>query len=158
MRRCLSQRQQCKQPHGLLPYFDFFMFFIFQVLHTLKDAGQFKTLSFFFIRLKVIHYYLKKLKMLFHLGDSSSLAVLECLRKTCELYGDHFILVQYLPYCLELASLCRRKVSQNLEGGLLGSLAVVHSVIPLLSDSILMKVGSPDFEEPQRIDFPCFYI
>ena len=129
----------------ILIFFLCFSFFKFYILRGLKDAGQFKTLSFFFIRLKVIQFYLKKLKMLFHLGDSSSLAVLECLRKTCELYGDHFILVQYLPYCLELASLCRRKVSQNLEGGLLGSLAVVHSVIPLLSDSILMKVGSPDF-------------
>ena len=78
---------------------------------------------------------------LFNSGDSLSLAVLECLRKTCELYGDHFILVQYLPYCWDLASLCRRKVSPNLEGGLLGALAVIHSVIPLLSDSILMKVS-----------------
>lgn len=72
-------------------------------------------------------------------GDSLSVSVLECLRCVAELYGDHVVLVQYLPYCWELAGLCRRKVTQNLEGGLLGSLAVLHSVIPLLSDSILMK-------------------
>ena len=35
----------------------------------------------------------------------------------------------------------RRKVSPNLEGGLLGSLSVLQTVIPLLSDSILMKVS-----------------
>ncbi len=73
-------------------------------------------------------------------GDSLSLSVLECLRKIAELYGDHFILVQYLPWCWDLAGLCRRKITPNLEGGLLGALAVLHSVIPLLSDSILMKV------------------
>lgn len=64
------------------------------------------------------------------------------MRKIAELYGDHFILVQYLPFCWDLAGLCRRKISPNLEGGLLGCLAVLHSSIPILSDSVLMKVGS----------------
>ena len=76
-----------------------------------------------------------------YLGDLLSRPLLECLVKIAELYGEHFILIQYMPYCWDLAGLCKRKVSQNLEGGLLGSLAVLHAIIPLLSDSVLMKVS-----------------
>jgi len=72
-------------------------------------------------------------------GDILSRPLLDSLVKIAELYGEHFILIQYMPYCWDLAGLCKRKVSQNLEGGLLGSLAVLHAIIPLLSDSILMK-------------------
>ena len=43
-----------------------------------------------------------------HLGDSLSVGVVECLRKVAELYGEHFILLQYLPFCWDLAGLCRR--------------------------------------------------
>ena len=76
-----------------------------------------------------------------YLGDLLSRPLLDCLVKIAELYGEHFILIQYMPYCWDLAGLCKRKVSQNLEGGLLGSLAVLHAIIPLLSDSVLMKVN-----------------
>ena len=72
-------------------------------------------------------------------GDLAAGPVLDCLAFMASLYGDQVILVQYLPYSWDLVTQCRRRVNANLEGGLLGCLSMVHTIVPLLSDSLLMN-------------------
>jgi len=72
-------------------------------------------------------------------GDIAAGPVLDCLAHLAGLYGDQVILVQYLPYSWDLISLCRKRVNSNLEGGLLGCLAMIHTIIPMLTDTIIMK-------------------
>ena len=77
-------------------------------------------------------------------GDVLADKVLESLTGLVSLYGEQLILLQYLPYAWDLISLCRKrrgeKLTPNLEGGLLGCMALVHHVIPYLSsDSVLMN-------------------
>ncbi|XP_022246523.1 WD repeat-containing protein 81-like isoform X1 [Limulus polyphemus] len=78
------------------------------------------------------------------LGDESASKVLECLSATAALYGEHFIILQYLPHVADLVSsvtkvsLCKRRLTETLEAGLIGAMALVVHIIPYLSDSTLM--------------------
>jgi WD repeat-containing protein 81 len=54
------------------------------------------------------------------------------------LYGEQLILLQYLPHMGELIALCKRKLTVNLEGGLVGCLALLKYIIPYLCDATLM--------------------
>lgn len=54
------------------------------------------------------------------------------------LYGEQLILVQYFPHMSELIMLCKRRMTQNLEGGLISCVALLKYIIPYLSDSALM--------------------
>jgi WD repeat-containing protein 81 len=54
------------------------------------------------------------------------------------LYGEQLILLQYLPHMGELIALCKRKLTANLEGGLVGCLALLKHIIPYLCDATLM--------------------
>ena len=77
-------------------------------------------------------------------GDELAHNVLQSLSGIVALYGEQLILLQYLPYAWDLISLCRQKrggkLTPNLEGGLLGCMALVHHMIPYLSsDSVLMN-------------------
>lgn len=54
------------------------------------------------------------------------------------LYGEQLILSQYIPHISELVTLCRKKLSQNLEGGLISSFVLLKHIIPYLSDNMLM--------------------
>ena len=49
-------------------------------------------------------------------------------------YGENFILCQYLPYAWDLISLCKKRLSPNLEGGLTGCVTMIHHMIPYLND------------------------
>lgn len=71
-------------------------------------------------------------------GDENALKVLECLTSIAGLYGEQLIVLQYLPHMGELIALCKRKLTMNLEGGLVGCLALLRHIIPYLSDSTLM--------------------
>jgi WD repeat-containing protein 81 len=54
------------------------------------------------------------------------------------LYGEQLILLQYLPHMGELIALCKRKLTVNLEAGLVGCLALLKHIIPYLCDATLM--------------------
>ncbi len=72
-------------------------------------------------------------------GDDLAQNVLECLSAVACLYGDQIILLQYLPYVWDLVALCKRRLTPNLEGGLVGCVSLLHHIIPYLSDSVLMN-------------------
>ncbi|XP_059094750.1 WD repeat-containing protein 81-like [Tigriopus californicus] len=72
-------------------------------------------------------------------GDLLAQNVLECLSQVACLYGDQMILLQYLPYTWDLISISKKKFTPNLEGGLVGSIALLHHIVPYLSDSLLMN-------------------
>ncbi|XP_044253256.1 WD repeat-containing protein 81 isoform X2 [Tribolium madens] len=72
------------------------------------------------------------------LGDQNAVKVLECLTSIAGLYGEQLILFQYIPHMSELIALCKRRLTPNLEGGLISCLALLQHVIPYLSDSTLM--------------------
>ena len=66
-------------------------------------------------------------------GDIAAGPVLDCLAHMVGLFGDSLVVVQYLPYCWDLVSRAKKRISSSLEGGLLGCLAMLHSSLPLLS-------------------------
>ena len=54
-------------------------------------------------------------------GDNLAQNVLECLAEIACLHGDQIILLQYFPYTWDLIAACKKKMTPNLEGGLLGT-------------------------------------
>ena len=78
-------------------------------------------------------------------GDILAHNVLECLTEIASIYGENFILCQYLPYAWDLISLCKKRLSPNLEGGLTGCVTMIHHMIPYLNDSILMNELTENF-------------
>eukprot|EP00092_Neocalanus_flemingeri_P037978 GFUD01041344.1.p1 GENE.GFUD01041344.1~~GFUD01041344.1.p1 ORF type:complete len:1145 (+),score=428.61 GFUD01041344.1:479-3436(+) len=72
-------------------------------------------------------------------GDIAAGPVLDCLAHMVGLFGDCLVVVQYLPYCWDLVSRAKKRISSSLEGGLLGCLAMLHSSLPLLSDTVIMN-------------------
>ncbi|XP_011058187.1 PREDICTED: WD repeat-containing protein 81 isoform X2 [Acromyrmex echinatior] len=73
-------------------------------------------------------------------GDQNAVKVLECLTSIAGLYGEQIILLQYFAHIVELLALCKRKLTQNLEGGLISCLALLNHITAYLSDSTVMDV------------------
>ncbi|KAM0737071.1 WD repeat-containing protein 81 [Formica fusca] len=73
-------------------------------------------------------------------GDRNAVKVLECLTAIAGLYGEQIILLQYFAHVVELLALCKRKLTQNLEGGLISCLALLNHITAYLSDSTIMDV------------------
>ncbi|OAD55604.1 WD repeat-containing protein 81 [Eufriesea mexicana] len=73
-------------------------------------------------------------------GDHNANNVLECLAAIAGLYGEQIIVLQYFAHMVELLALCKRKLTQNLEGGLISCLTLLNRITPYLSDAVLMDV------------------
>ncbi|EFN81514.1 WD repeat-containing protein 81 [Harpegnathos saltator] len=73
-------------------------------------------------------------------GDQNAVKVLECLTAIAGLYGEQIILLQYFAHMVELLALCKRKLTQNLEGGLVSCLALLNHITSYLSDATIMDV------------------
>ncbi|KAK0085374.1 hypothetical protein PV325_005325 [Microctonus aethiopoides] len=79
--------------------------------------------------------YWKKTRLI---GDVNATKVLESLTAIANLYGEQMILLQYFGHMAELLTLCKRKLSPNLEGGLVSCLALLSYITPCLSDVLLI--------------------
>ncbi|XP_043262168.1 WD repeat-containing protein 81 [Colletes gigas] len=73
-------------------------------------------------------------------GDRNAVKVLECLAAIAGLYGEQIIILQYFAHMVELLALCKRKLTQNLEGGLISCLTLLNYITTYLNDATLMDV------------------
>ncbi|GFY55894.1 WD repeat-containing protein 81 [Trichonephila inaurata madagascariensis] len=71
-------------------------------------------------------------------GDINAFKVLDCLSRIASLYGEQFIMIQYIKHICDLLHLCRKKVPATLESGLIGAMALLQHIIPYISDTTLM--------------------
>lgn len=71
-------------------------------------------------------------------GDENAETVLRTLGEIAELYGEQIILLQYLPFMSDLISISKRKFTLSLEGGVIGSLALLKYIVPFMNDTTLM--------------------
>ncbi|CAB3366386.1 Hypothetical predicted protein [Cloeon dipterum] len=72
-------------------------------------------------------------------GDINSTRVLSCLAEIAAIYGEQLVVVQYFGHMTELIALCKRKLTLNMEAGLIGCLCLMCSIVPYLSDATLME-------------------
>lgn len=53
------------------------------------------------------------------------------------LYGEQFIVIQYLPHMSDLIALCKKKFTVNLEGGVIACLALLKHIIAYMADATI---------------------
>lgn len=73
------------------------------------------------------------------LGDVAAMKAFSTLCDIAFLYGEHFITLQYMQHVADLVELCRKHVTETLEGSLLGGITLLKHVLPLLTDATLMN-------------------
>lgn len=57
------------------------------------------------------------------------------------IYGDQFIILQYIPHMADLVGACKRnKMTHALEGGLIGYISLFKYIITFLSTSTLKEL------------------
>lgn len=56
------------------------------------------------------------------------------------LYGEQIVIVQYFAHMVELLTLCKRKLTPNLEGGLVSCLSLLIHITNHISDSTIMSI------------------
>ncbi|XP_074040724.1 WD repeat domain 81 isoform X2 [Leptinotarsa decemlineata] len=71
-------------------------------------------------------------------GDIAAVKIVSCLTSISGLYGEHFILSQYIPHMADIIHLCKKRITPNLEGALISCLSLLKQVIPFYSDRTLM--------------------
>ncbi|XP_054269421.1 WD repeat-containing protein 81-like [Macrosteles quadrilineatus] len=85
------------------------------------------------------------------LGDENAANVLQCLSDIVGLYGEQFVVVQYLPATADVISMSK-KLTASLEAAVVAHLTLLTHCLPLLSDNtlhqlfqevILLRVCSP---------------
>ena len=75
----------------------------------------------------------------FSLFSVSPGRLLTCHINLPGIYGEYFIIRQYLPHAAELLFSSQRKLSPSLESGCIGCVILLQHVMPLLKDSTLME-------------------
>ncbi|XP_046665135.1 WD repeat-containing protein 81 isoform X2 [Homalodisca vitripennis] len=73
-------------------------------------------------------------------GDDSATSVLQCLTSIVGLYGEQFIVLQYLPATADVISLARKKLTSSLEAGVVAHLMLLSHCMPHLSDNTLHQL------------------
>lgn len=83
--------------------------------------------------------YVVNLSQTYILGDVAAMKAFSTLCDIAFLYGEHFITLQYMQHVADLVELCRKHVTETLEGSLLGGITLLKHVLPLLTDATLMN-------------------
>ncbi|CAH1791760.1 unnamed protein product [Owenia fusiformis] len=81
-------------------------------------------------------------------GDVHVANVLKCLTGIAVLYGEHVILLQYFPHIVDVIASSTKRLTVRAEGGLIGCAALIHYLVPYLTDTTLMdNLKGPIFED-----------
>lgn len=77
-------------------------------------------------------------------GDFNANRILGCLASVASLYGEQFVILQYFPHAVEVASRSTgsSSLSVMLEGGLIGCCSLVLASIPCLQVANLFTIYS----------------
>lgn len=73
------------------------------------------------------------------LGDRSSARVLDCLSSVACLYGEEYIMEQYVKHICNFIPQCRKKLSEAHEADLLACAVLLQHLIPYISDGTFMS-------------------
>ncbi|KAH3845168.1 WD repeat-containing protein 81-like [Dreissena polymorpha] len=73
-------------------------------------------------------------------GDLNAHKVLECLNYVACLYGEHVILIQYIPCIIDLIHVAKKRLTIRAEAGLVAAVVLLRDVIPLLSDKTFLQM------------------
>ncbi|CAH0384398.1 unnamed protein product [Bemisia tabaci] len=87
-------------------------------------------------------------------GDKLSENILKCLMFCVTLYGENFIVLQYLPHIIDIISTSRKnKITPNLESGLIGSLVLLKHIVSCIPVEQFSSLFQDTFCD--NILYPC---